>query len=408
MKGWPFRGEEARARNRRSGATTVAVSVLLVSAFVGAGVVAAVTDTGMVSDGNLDQANNDGGVGLCQWVEVEQLFVPLDPSEPNGFSIEFGRSVAIDGETAVVGAVGFYGVTGATYVYDLTEDSPTPTKLVAGDGAPDDLFGVSVDISGDTVAVGASAHDAMGEDSGAVYVYDLTDSTAETKLVPSDAEAGDRFGDSVAVDGDTLVVGARGADGSTGAVYVYDLANPTAPTKLTASDGETNDRFGSSVAVDGETVLVGADGAGTGGAAYVYDLANPTAGTKLVGSGLASLSRFGASVALSGETAVVGALGLDGSVHVYDLRQDPPSEDAVITGGSAFGKVALSGETLIVGSPGAIALYDLSSAHPTVPIAEATGISDQFGSFGSSVAVDGETALVGEIFGPVSVFRCVD
>ncbi|WP_136601792.1 FG-GAP repeat protein [Salinigranum halophilum] len=391
-------------------ATVLFVSALVVSAIVSVGVGAAVVDAGIVADGNLDRGNNDGQIGLCQWVAVEELVVPVDPAQ-NGFDVEFGRSVAVDGETGVVGTPGFAGVTDAVYVYDLST-SPTQlrTTLTPTDGAPNDGYGVSVAVSGDTVVVGASAHDAVGDDAGAVYVSDLTDPTTETKLTAFDGEAGDRFGAAVALDGDTLVVGAPGDDDGTGAVYRYDLTqSPPTAAKLTASDGEVGDRFGSSVAIAGQTVLVGAPSAGVSGAAYVADLTDPTAETTLVAADVVESGLVGAAVALSDGTALVGAPG-DGSVHVFDLTAQPTAAVEVLADGTGFGgAVAGSGETVVVGSSGAVAIYDLGSAHPTVPVAEATGVNEPlFGTFGAAVAVDGETALVGTAGRTVSVYRCVD
>ena len=94
-------------------------------------------------------------------------------------------------------------------------------------------------------------------DQGSVYVYDL-DGTNETKITASDGAADDRFGYSVAIGNNKIVVGAYGDDNSdTGAVYVYNL-DGTGQTKITASDGSTQDAFGASVAIGNNKIAVGA------------------------------------------------------------------------------------------------------------------------------------------------------
>ncbi len=150
------------------------------------------------------------------------------------------------------------------------DNAITETKLTASDGGSYDYFGRSVAIDGTTLVVGAYFDDANATDSGSVYVYDLTknsgDDGFETKITASDGADGDYFGYSVALDGTTLVVGACIYDDDSGlqsgSVYVYDL-NKTPEDdgferKITASDGAVDDRFGQTVALDGTTLVVGA------------------------------------------------------------------------------------------------------------------------------------------------------
>ncbi len=151
-------------------------------------------------------------------------------------------------------------------------------KLLASDGASDDQFGWSVAVDGDTVVVGAYRDDDNGNASGSAYVYrfDGTD-WIETKLLASDGAGNDNFGSGVAVDGDTVVVGSPGDDDYSGSAYVYRFdGTDWIETKLIASDWANSDRFGISVAVDGDTVVVGAygddDNGSYSGSAYVYDL----------------------------------------------------------------------------------------------------------------------------------------
>ena len=192
----------------------------------------------------------------------------------------FGWSVAISGGTVVIGAYD-EGTSGAAYVYRTTDGGATyVTKLTAGWGAYGDQFGRSVAIDGDTIVAGAPGDRGVGSNSGSVSVLQTTDGGASydvvAKLTAPDAASYDYFGMSVAIAGGTIVVGAPDHNGESGAVYVYRGATYDQVAKLTASNGAPEDRFGTSVAVDGENVVVGAAGTIDGdysdgsGVAYVF------------------------------------------------------------------------------------------------------------------------------------------
>ena len=207
---------------------------------------------------------------------------------------EFGYSVAIDGDTVVVGATGA-GTGGAVYVLRTTDGGATygqVAKLTASDAASGDQFGYSVAIDGDTIVVGARFDDDDGTKSGSVYVFRTSDGGASygqvAKLTAADASMNDYFGVSVAIAGNTIVVGANQPtywDGSShvddgpGSVYVFRTSDSGASydqvAKLTASDAAASDYFGYSVATDGQKVVVGAyrdDDAGyDSGSAYVFE-----------------------------------------------------------------------------------------------------------------------------------------
>ena len=253
-----------------------------------------------------------------------------------------GTSLAIDGDTVVVGATQkkVYGSDGpgSVYVFRTTDGGATyveVAKLTAADGAAGDKFGISVAIDGDTVVVGAN-----GDDSGrgSAYVFRTSDGGATygqvAKLTASDAAMYDSFGISVAIAGDTVVAGAyyKTYPAGEGAVYVFRTSDGGATyaqvAKLTASDGEGYDYFGYSVASDGDTIVVGAYGDGWG-SAYVFRMTDGGATydqvAKLTASDGASYDDFGKSVAIDGGTVVVGAWGDDAaynsaSAYVFDAN----------------------------------------------------------------------------------------
>jgi hypothetical protein len=246
---------------------------------------------------------------------------------------QFGSAVAVSGTTAVVGAHrddDNGSDSGSAYVFVRSGVIwSQQTKLLADDGAMDDVFGISVAVDGDIAIAGAPNHDDNGSQSGSAYMFVRSSGiwSQQAKLLASDGALEDRFGSAVAVDGDIAVVGALADDdqGSrSGSAYLFDLASATGTVnevaKLLASDGAMEDRFGSAVAVDGDIAVVGASGDddnGSGsGSAYLFDLASAT-GTvnelsKLLASDGAANDMFSSSaVAVSGTTAVIGAVSDD-------------------------------------------------------------------------------------------------
>ncbi len=196
--------------------------------------------------------------------------------------------------------------------------------LVASDGAESDYFGCSVSISGNYAVIGASGEDEKGTDAGAAYIFHRIGTNAwdtGVKLLASDdGAAGDSFGCSVSINGDYVVIGATGADttvSDTGAVYVFHRTGTNAwekTAKLVAPDGETDDRFGTSVAIDGDYAIVGAMFESSkgyrAGAAYVFyrDTSNGwDSGTQLLAPDGQPSDYFGRSVAIEGNYIVVGA-----------------------------------------------------------------------------------------------------
>ena len=228
------------------------------------------------------------------------------------------------------------------------------------------LFGWSVAVSGDTAVAGARYDQALLLNAGAAFVFERDQGGADNwgevmKLTASDAQAHDELGYSVAISGDTVVVGAFGKDsGGTraGAAYVFDRNEGGADnwgevTKLTASDAQAGDQFGASVTVSGDTAVVGANhedaGASDAGAAYVFDRNEGGAGTwgelsKLTASNAASSDWFGFSAGVSGGTAVLGAPQTEGqddtlgTVYIFEIPL--PKDQATDTDGDTIANSA--------------------------------------------------------------------
>jgi hypothetical protein len=194
----------------------------------------------------------------------------------------FGYSVSISGNYAIVGAwgdddVGSY--TGSAYIFELSNGTWTEKKkLLASDGAASDFFGRSVAISGNYAIVGARGDDDNGESSGSAFIFELSNGTwtEKQKLLASDGAAGHWFGESVSISGNYAIVGAY-YNSNIGSAYIFELSNGTwsEKKKLLASDGAAGDKLGYSVAISDNYAIVGANSDDTTinnvGAAYIFE-----------------------------------------------------------------------------------------------------------------------------------------
>ncbi len=252
-------------------------------------------------------------------------------------------------------------------------------ELGAAPSTVNDRFGAAVALDDSTVLIGAYQSDAIAADQGAVYVFALHDSqhVQSQKLLANDGTANDHFGNAMMIGGDTLVIGAEeddiGTNANQGSVYVFTRngANWIFQQKLTANDGAAQDRFGNAVALDGDTLAVGAalDDISTNtdqGSVYIFTRngTNWTFQQKLTAIAIDALpnDHFGASVSVSGQTVAVGASGVDqgrGATYVFTRTGTTWSEQAkLFIGGNipaiSFGlAVALygNGDRLLVGAP---------------------------------------------------------
>jgi len=263
---------------------------------------------------------------------------------------------------------------GAAYVFDRVGSSWVQTqRLVPPDGGPGDEFGNSVAVSGDRLVVGSEHHDgAGGSNSGAAYVYELQGPTwvQVAKLEASDGSSGQYFARSVAIDGDWIVCGTRfdkTLGNQAGAAYTFQRNGAgvwVETQKLFASDGTTKDLFGNSSAIDGETLVIGAyfkDGSGGGkeGAAYVFELQGSTwvETQKLEPTPATSPAEFGRSVSIHADRILVGARsdGGPGAAYVFERGaswvQTARLAPSIGQSGDQFGEsVAVHGGYALVGA----------------------------------------------------------
>jgi hypothetical protein len=327
----------------------------------------------------------------------------------------FGLSVALSGNTALVGAPGSGGNRGAVYVFARSGTTWTEQlKLTASDGAPNDFFGTAVALSGGIALVGASGKLATR---GGAYVFAQSGTSwaEQAKLTAADGVAGDMFGAEVALSGTTALIGASGKASARGAAYVFVQSGTNWPqqAKLTATGGTANDQFGCAVALEGNTALVGASNTNSSrGAAYVFVQSGTTwpQQATLTASDAANGDEFGFSVALSGSTALIGARGKNayhGAAYPFaqsgttwtELPQLTASDGAA---GDQFGySVALSGTSAVVGAEASGSFRGagyafVQSGTRWMEQAKLTASDGATGDgLGASVAVSGSSAVVG-------------
>ena len=352
---------------------------------------------------------------------------------------DFGFSVAIDGNIAVVGAVdadiGGNSNQGAAYVFTKTSGGWTQTqKLIAADGAAGDFFGWSVAIGGGVIVVGADEANVDGNnEQGAAYVFTKIGGvwTQTAKLTAADGVAGDHFGESVAISGGVIVIGAYLADidgnNEQGAAYVFTKIGGvwTQTAKLTADDGVAGEHFGESVAIAGGVIVIGAYLADIGGnigqgAAYVFAKTSGgwTQTAKLTAADGAAGDNLGESVAIAGGVIVVGADKADidgnsnqGAAYVFTKTSGGWSQTQKLiatdgTAGDTFGfSVVITGGLIVVSTPlsdiggniGQGAAYVFTCKNGVWnQISKITANDGAAGDrFGYSVAITGNRAVVG-------------
>jgi hypothetical protein len=354
----------------------------------------------------------------------------------------FGASVAIDGDTAVVGApnddTGAGADAGSAYVFVRSGTSwSQQAQLTGGSAKADAIFGAAVGISGDTVVVGAPFAASNSADSGQTYVFVRSGTSWSQQAVLVAGGSGDNyFGQAVAIDGDTIVVGAPFNDSSAGDegsafVFVRSGTSWSQQAQFTASDAAFGNQFGSGVAIDGDLVVIASpfsNNPGVGadvGAAYVFARSGTSWSqeTKLFPAvseenGFFSLN----SVAISGNTVAVGAQADDtaagadaGEVTVFiRLAVGNWTREATLTAfdaaaGDIFGaRVAISGDTLVVGAPfddtaagadaGSAYVFNRSGTTWTQQQKLTAGDAAAGDGFGNAVAISGDRVVIGAFF----------
>jgi FG-GAP repeat len=344
-------------------------------------------------------------------------------------SDNFGNSVAISGNFAIVGAVnddiGANANQGSASIYQYVNGSWTiMQKLIDASGAVDDFFGSSVSISGNYAVVGASGDDetSLNQGSASVYQYNGANWVFMQKITDVTGVLDDHFGQDVSVSGNYIIVGAPDDDnggsidqGSV-SIYQYNGSSWVLMGKILDATGAADDRFGYSVSISGNYVIVGAPeddvvNLDQGSVSiYQYNGANWVLMTKNTGStGVAANDQFGHSVSISGNYAMVGVFGFNSSrgaaiIYRYNgsswiLMQQLSDPAGAIN--DFFGiSVSISGNYAIAGASAdfiGTSLQGSSTIYTRIGagwqklqfVTDPNGV--QFDSFGIATAIDGAT-----------------
>ncbi|HEY5920655.1 MAG TPA: EGF domain-containing protein [Kofleriaceae bacterium] len=322
---------------------------------------------------------NEGGTDA--WGGIAKLTPPAVADQ------HVGWSVAISGTTIVVGGYLVGGGVGGAFVYepDAAGRWQRVKQLSPSDNIANGWFGISVDIHGDTIVVGAPGRSTASV-AGAAYVYERDLGGANNwgerkKLVTSDAAVNDEVGRGVAIDGDTIVVGAAGDDHGTfsnpGSAYVFDrdaggTDNWGEVKKLVAFDAANTQSYGGDVDIEGDIVVIGHKDSGFTGPermqTYLYGRNVGGGGAwgmirKLEDADTLPADAAGNDVAIAGPLVVVGAYrasNVTGAIYVFAKDQGGPDNWGLISKqvstdggvGDAFGKsVAAFSDLVFAGAP---------------------------------------------------------
>jgi len=321
-----------------------------------------------------------------------QVWSEINKSLPHNFSDNsgnlYGKSIAIDGDFAVVGAPGYYNSTG--YVFVLHFNGTTWDKIAtlsASDKQSLSNFGVAVDISSDVIIVGSYYQEKYGGNPGVVYVFEKQpsgwiDMTETAKLFTASGNAVEAFGTAVSIFSDNIVVGAPNNDENgkgSGASYIFSKptsgwATDTETVKIIPSDNAEGDNFGCSVSISGSNIVIGAyhdnDNGEDSGSAYIFT--EPSTGwadattevAKLTSSDGSINDYFGYSVDISKGDIVIGAYrdnDYSGSAYVFSkpsLGWSTTTENAKLTAFNSIGQdlfgysVSISEDKILIGANG--------------------------------------------------------
>jgi hypothetical protein len=383
--------------------------------------------------------------------EEDDIVYPVKLIPDDGDSGDwFGRRVSISGKYAIAASIHDGDDRGSAYIFERNAmEWIQQTKLTASFPAAGDQFGSDVSISSDNAIVGADRNDYNGTWSGAAYVFQRTNTgwVRQDMLVPSDGNVGDRFGNSVYINGNYLIVGAywdndNGANSGSAYIYRKDVTGWVLDAKIRASDGTKDDWFGNDVSIDGNYAIVGAvldDNNGINrGSAYIFrrDGSNWIQQAKLVAEDGQAGDEFGGSVCVKGNYAVIGAIGNDdsgedaGAAYIFVRNGDDWIQQARLipsdgTAGDQFGNsVSIDGNYAVVAAhldadmgseSGSVYVFNrigqnwAQQAKLTAP----DGNSNDF--FGQGVSIDSSYVIVGVPYdddsggnsGAVYIFRRV-
>ncbi|NQU06452.1 MAG: choice-of-anchor D domain-containing protein, partial [Calditrichaeota bacterium] len=351
----------------------------------------------------------------------------------------FGCAVSISGDYAIIGASGEdpgnVSNAGSAYIFHRSgDDWVQQAKISASDPGADDIFGVTISISGDYAIVGAWRED-PGDvlNAGSAYIFHRSGDewTQQAKINASDPGAWDYFGASVSIGGDYAIIGANWEDpgdvDAAGSAYIFHRSGEdwTQQAKINASDAGTSDLFGNSVSINGDYVIVGAYEKDHGdvnlaGSAYIFHRSGEewTEQAKIIAGDAEAEDHFGCSVSINGDFAIVGAYRENpggasnaGSAYIFCRSGENWTEQVKIIADDAeeedcFGQsVSINGDYVIVGADledprdannaGSAYIFQRSGENWTQLAKINASDAEEVDNFGFSVSISGGYAIAG-------------
>lgn len=359
-----------------------------------------------------------------QWGQTAKL-VPEDIVAGDNF----GWSIAVGGGEGDTLRVAVYGAplaangpimyAGSAYLFDLDTGAQLH-KLVPDDPFFLDAFGFAVATDGEIVAVSSPVNDEQGDDSGAVYVFDVASGAMLHKIMPDDSVSLDEFGFAVAMDRGLLLVGSLNDDDGgidAGSAYLFDAKTGEQLHKFIADDARDHAHFGSAVALAGATAIISArdddNAAGQGsGAVYLFDINTGAQIDKIIGGDVGPGDSFGFWLAASGNLTIVGAPRHDsqgddaGAAYIFNINTSQQlhkvSADDAASGDNFGCAVAINGALAMVGAlrsdmagvdAGTAYVFDVITGEQLDSFAACD--ADSGDQFAVSVAISGDGLLIG-------------
>ncbi|PCI07876.1 hypothetical protein COB72_09410 [bacterium] len=376
-------------------------------------------DNGVVAAGApLDEDNgfNSGSAYIFDATNGVQV-AKLLPND-GGLGDEFGSVLGMDSGLIAIG-VPFDNDngsdSGSAYIFDASNGAEL-FKLLPSDGAVDDLFGSTIAIDNDIVAVGSPSDNDNGHASGSAYIFDAQTGIQIVKLLPSDGSQLKQFGKSIAIDNGIVAIGDFSNDNgmNSGSVYLFDAVTGAQLFKLISEDGASNDNFGGAIAIDNGIVAIGTpwdDDNGTdSGSVYLFDVSTGVELAKLLPSDGAANDWLGFSIAIDNGVVAVGAYKDDdngqdsGSVYLFDASTGLElfkllPEDG--TAGDLFGwSIDMDNGVVAVGALGGVDndsdsayLFDASTGEQLFKLRLRDGVANDL--FGQSIAIENMSIAVG-------------
>ena len=358
--------------------------------------------------GNGDPASTFGAAYIYNVQTGQEIHKLISPNATLYYS--FGNSVDIDGNYAIISEPGNNNSRGVAYIFNVA--TGTNIREIApnsSDVSNYDYFGRSVAISGNYAIIGASNDD---DSKGSAYIFNISTGTQLFKIEDTNGQGdpmgmgdGDQFGWSVAIDGDYAIIGSpNNATGniSGGSAFIFNVTTGTQLHKLAANNGNNSDRFGNSVAISGNYAIIGApyedETASNSGTAYIFNVITGTQVHKLNASDLAGDDHFGFGVAINGNYAIIGAkqshnnsYNDNGSAYIFDVITGVEIGEIFgsdTTGYERFGNsVGIDGNIIVVGASSNNSAYIFGPNNPSGPILNIT----------DDLQINGNTKISGDL-----------